>query len=80
MNYKIAILDMLNQKRLPYNFAGFYPLIRNLIMAKGEKILSRLDKLSKEEKASYYVRVYNMTKEGALDKVLRDEQEGTLVQ
>jgi len=26
------------------------------------------------------VRVYNMTKEGALDKVLRGEQEGTLVQ
>ena len=63
MNYKTAIMNMINQKSLPSQFIGFFPFIKEIILRRKEQILERLEKLStsKKKKSSHYVRVYSMT-------------------
>lgn len=48
-NYKIAILGMINQSRLPDIFAGFFPIILKHMKKAGPGILTRLKELAKNE-------------------------------
>jgi len=61
MNYKTAIMNMINQIALPAQFLGFYPVIQNIMKERRENIQKRLETLARSKSCTYYVRVYNMT-------------------
>jgi ubiquitin-protein ligase len=61
-NYKVAITDMLNRKRLPKQFVGFFPIIKKHCMKNKENILLELEKMiaGGDDNVYYNMSLYNM--------------------